>query len=61
MLVAAGAAACPTGDHEWSGQSGAMEANPKKHSSQMTTASVPSKCAFSASTGMSKVCTPENL
>src|SRR5207249_129245 len=61
MLVAAGAAAWPTGDQECSGQRGAIEANPKKHRSQMIVASVPSKWAFSARTGISKVLRPEAL
>src|SRR2546430_14359265 len=61
MLVAAGAAAWPTGDQECSGQRGAIEANPKKHKSQMIVASVPSKWAFSARTGISKVLRPEEI
>ena len=35
MLVAAGAAAWPTGDQECSGQSGAIEAKPIKIKNQM--------------------------
>src|SRR2546426_11867764 len=61
MLVAAGAAAWPTGDHEGSGQRGAIEANPEKHRSQMIGASCPSEWAFAASTGISNVLRPEAL
>src|SRR5437879_12871793 len=52
MLVAAGAAAWPTGDQEWSGQRGAIEANPREHESQMIVAGVPAKGAFSAGPGL---------
>ena len=67
MLVAAGAAAWPTGDQEWSGQSGAMEAKPKKMSSQIILSSVVPrtgmfiKLACSRRTRMSKVFSPEYL
>ncbi len=68
MLVAAGAAACPTGDQECSGQRGAIEAKPKKISTQMILSSVvPSTGMFirvlacSRSTRMSKVFRPEYL
>ena len=59
MLVAAGAAACPTGDQECSGQMGAMEANPKKTRSQIMVANVPENWACSRSTRISKVLTGE--
>ncbi len=55
ILVAAGAAACPTGDQECSGQIGAIEANPKKISSQMIVASEPENLACSRRTRISKV------
>ena len=59
MLVAAGAAAWPTGDHECKGQMGAMDAKPKKTSNQIIVASVPSKWATSRSTRISNVWTGE--
>ena len=67
MLVAAGAAAWPTGDQECSGHSGAIEAKPKKTSSQMILSSVVPKTgmfinlACSRRTRMSKVLSPEYL
>jgi len=59
--VAAGAAAWPTGDQECRGQIGAIEANPKKISSQMIVASEPENLACSRRTRMSNVLRPENL
>ena len=61
MLVAAGAAAWPTGDQECRGQIGAIEANPKKIRSQMIVASEPENLACSRRTRMSNVLRPENL
>ena len=67
MLVAAGAAAWPTGDHECNGQIGAIDANPKNTRIQIILSSVvPStgifmRLACSRSTKISKVFSPENL
>ena len=67
MLVAAGAAAWPTGDQECRGQSGAIEAKPKKIRIQMILSRVvPStgmfiRLACSRNWRMSKVFNPEYL
>ena len=62
MLVAAGAAAWPTGDQECEGRIGAIDAKPKKIRSQMIVASENRrKLSLFAQNEMSKVLTPENL
>src|SRR5688572_26476509 len=61
ILVAAGAAAWPTGDHECNGQIGAMEAKPKKISNQITVAIGPENLACSRRTRILKVFRPEKI
>jgi hypothetical protein len=67
ILVAAGAAACPTGDQECNGHKGAIDAKPKKIKTQMILSKVvPSTGIFislacSRSTRMSKVLRPAYL
>jgi len=67
MLVAAGAAAWPTGDQECNGHNGAIEAKPKKIKIQIILSSVVPRTgifislACSRKTKMSKVLSPEYL